>query len=151
MSKSDAPSAEMVIPELSRILCSRHFANSGRLTAFLKYVVEKTLSGSGNEIKEYLIAVEVFGKPESFDPRLDTLVRVQASKLRARLKEYYEADGAKDELIIELTRGSYVPAFQSASPLQPILSPVVAVGANPQVACDSGSVTCSAGRRLVSY
>ncbi|MDQ2947432.1 MAG: hypothetical protein M3Y27_16105 [Acidobacteriota bacterium] len=127
----DAIPADMVMSELSRTLGSRYFAKSGRLTAFLRYVVETTLNGKGNEIKEYLIAVDVFGKPESFDPRLDTLVRVQASKLRAKLKEYYGTDGAKDEVIIELPRGSYVPTFQLGA--SPQTTPSTAVARTPRI------------------
>lgn len=128
----DAASRDAVLRELSKVVSSAQFANSGRLVSFLQFVVEKTVGGHSEEIKEYTIAVEVFGKPESFDPRLDTIVRVQGSKLRAKLREYYGGTGANDEVVIDLPRGSYVPVFQAASktdlaesmePLQPASAP----------------------------
>ena len=81
-------SAAAIEEELKRVLASSHFAGSGRLSAFLDFIVRKTLAGSAGEIKEYAIGTEVFERPQTFDPRLDTIVRVQAGKLRGRLAEY---------------------------------------------------------------
>lgn len=100
---------ETVSSQLNRILSSPDFANAGKLSAFLKYIVAKSQAGQGDQIKEYSIGLEVFGKPESFDPRLDTLVRVQASKLRGRLEKYYSGQGISDPIHIEIPRGTYVP------------------------------------------
>ena len=77
---------EEVERQLARILSSPDFVNASRLAAFLQYIMAKTLTGKAEQIKEYTIGIEVFDKPESFDPRLDTLVRVQASKLRGRTR-----------------------------------------------------------------
>ena len=106
-------SADAVEEQLARILASRDFVNSGSLSAFLQFVVRETLAGKSQGIKEYAVGTEVFNRPESFDPRLDTIVRVQASKLRSRLAEYYATDGANDPIVIELPRGSYVPLFHT--------------------------------------
>jgi Tol biopolymer transport system component len=97
--------------QLSRILSSSAFVNSPRMTRFLKFVVETALEGKGPRIKEYVIAVEVFEKADSYDPQADSTVRTEASKLRAKLTRYYETEGRKDPLVITIPKGSYVPAF----------------------------------------
>jgi len=105
---------EEVERQLARILLSPDFVNASRLAAFLQYIMAKTLTGKADQIKEYTIGIEVFDKPESFDPRLDTLVRVQASKLRARLAKYYSGPGLQDPIHIDLPRGTYVPVVTRA-------------------------------------
>jgi len=74
--------ASQIREELGRALASRHFSEAPNLSAFLKYIVEKALAGESDRVKEYAIATEVFGRPVTFDPRLDTIVRVQATKVR---------------------------------------------------------------------
>ena len=96
---------------LQQILASTVFGSVGRLKRFLGFIVEQTLSGQGDNLKEYWIGVEVFEKPESFDPRNDPIVRVQARRLRAKLGSYYETEGRDDSLWIDLPKGSYVPSF----------------------------------------
>src|ERR1700730_16871858 len=93
---SECGSEPAVQTELDRILASHTFHGSQRPSRFLRYVVEQTLQGRGEKIKEYTIATEVFGRDESFDPRLDPLVRVEATKLRSRLATYYKNDGYAD-------------------------------------------------------
>lgn len=113
---------EAVLTQLFRITASTQFAASERLSTLLRYLVEQTVDGRAEEIKEYTIALEVFGRPESFDPRLDTIVRVQASKVRAKLREYYAGEGARDAVLIDLPRGTYVPVFHANDPLsEPIV------------------------------
>src|SRR4051794_35923545 len=104
-------SAAEVRDELDRILASPQFRGAESQRRFLTYSVSQTLSGYRDRIKEYTIGIEVFERGESFDPRLDPIVRTQASKLRARLARYYETLGAGDPLRIELPRGSYAPVF----------------------------------------
>ena len=96
---------------LDRVLSSTVFANVGRLKRFLAFIVEQTVSGGGDKLKEFPIGIEVFEKPDSFDPRNDPIVRVQARRLRAKLAQYYETEGREEELWIELPKGSYVPSF----------------------------------------
>ena len=81
-----APETVKVRQELERILASAVFANSPRMSRFLKFVVEETLNG--RLIKEYIVAVEVFDKGEDYDPKADSTVRTEASKLRSRLGRY---------------------------------------------------------------
>src|SRR5690242_21870134 len=102
----------MVRAQLDRILASARFARTTRLGRLLRYVVERTLDGGADALKEYSIAIAVFDKPESFDPRLDAIVRVQARAMRARLDAYYAGEGIDDEIVIRCDAGSYAPSFQ---------------------------------------
>ena len=105
--------AAIVRQQVKTILASRHFVNAERLGRFLCFVAEKTLAGHGAQIKESVIGVEVFDRPTaSYDPGIDPIVRVQARRLRAKLREYYEGEGANDLLLIELPRGHYIPSFR---------------------------------------
>jgi adenylate cyclase len=99
--------------ELARLLSSKRFLAAERHRRFLHFVVEETLEGRGAGIKESVLALEVFDRLSSFDPRTDSVVRSEARNLRARLSEYYQGEGSKDPLIIELPRGSYVPLFRA--------------------------------------
>jgi serine/threonine-protein kinase len=102
---------EAVREHLSHVLASTAFAHVDRLKRFLRYVVEETVAGRSENLKEYSIGVEVFDREASFDPRTDPIVRVQARRLRTRLARYYEEEGRRDEMRIELPKGSYAPQF----------------------------------------
>src|SRR5690348_4557912 len=91
-----------VAEQLCRILASKAFRQADRLKRFLTFIVEETLAGRGEQLKEFAVGVEVFGKPESFDPRNDPIVRVQARRLRAQLARYYHEEGQEDSLVLEL-------------------------------------------------
>jgi TolB-like protein/Flp pilus assembly protein TadD len=95
---------------LAKILASPEFANSSRLQQLLAYVVEQKLAGN-ESIKETELAIEVFRRQSSFDRTGDSVVRVAASNLRSRLRDYYLQSGAEDPVTIELPKGSYVPVF----------------------------------------
>lgn len=98
--------------QLARILGSAEFRSSDRLSQFLEFTVEQTLGGHSGELKEYVVGREVFSRKESFDPRMDPIVRVEAGRLRLRLREYYKTEGQRDEVAIELPKGGYVPVFR---------------------------------------
>jgi TolB-like protein len=102
--------------ELDRVLASRGFASAGRLSRLLRYVVDKTLAGESNQLKEYAVGVEVFDRDEHYDPRLDSIVRVEAGRLRTRLDEYYNGEGASSAIRIALPRGGYAATFSPANP-----------------------------------
>ncbi len=108
-----ALSADRVREQLDRILASRGFVQAERIGLFLRYVVEEALAGRGDRLKEYSVAIEVFGRDDSFDPQTSSVVRVEASRLRTKLDEYYREAGVSDSLVIELPRGGYVPIFRS--------------------------------------
>lgn len=109
-------SAADVRTQTSRILASRHFQGSERLGNFLRYVVEETLEGRSREIKEYVIGVAVYRKGQDFDPRIDSTVRVEASRLRRRLASFYDDEGRHDAVVISVPKGGYVPAFEGRAP-----------------------------------
>jgi TolB-like protein len=113
LSPSDQPIDNSAIrQQLDRILGSAGFAGSLRLRRFLQYAVDQQLAGDSAQLKEYAIGVEVFDRPANYDPRLDSIVRVEAGRLRSKLDEYYANDGAADAVRISLPRGSYVPVFE---------------------------------------
>jgi TolB-like protein/Tfp pilus assembly protein PilF len=102
---------DKVRQQLRKILVSRSFRNVDRLQSFLSFIVEEMVAGRSDKLKEFVIGVEVFGKEASFDPRMDPLVRVQARRLRMRLERYCREEGQNDEIVIELPKGGYEPAF----------------------------------------
>src|SRR5712692_4698973 len=122
MAKSMAPSetqAEVVQKQLERVLASPGFARNERLSRFLRFVVERRLEGRDQEIKESLIAVEVFGRKPDYDPKQYSIVRTEAGRLRARLAQYYAGEGNRDPVIIELPKGGYSPVFREAEERAP--------------------------------
>ena len=105
------PTPDDVREELARVLASPAFANAARAQRFLTYVVEQTLAGQSAAIKEVVLGTEVFDRGADFDPRLDTIVRVEAGKLRKRLDDHY-ASAPPGGLRIDVPKGSYVPRFE---------------------------------------
>ena len=103
--------------QVDRILASAAFADAERARGFLRFVVERKVEGRVGEIKESVIAVEVLGRPSSFDSKSDPIVRVEAGRLRDRLSSYYEAEGGADPILISLPKGRYVPEFTERRPL----------------------------------
>src|SRR6185369_12315898 len=85
------------------------------MARFLRLTVERALAGQAGELKEYVIGVEVFDRKSSYDPRVDPIVRVEARRLRSKLKTYYDTEGRTDEFIIEFPKGTYAPVFRSRS------------------------------------
>jgi Tol biopolymer transport system component len=108
---NDIP-GERVRMQLEKISTSGRFANSHKLTHFLRLVVEESLAGRGDQIKEYSVGVEVYNRPEGYDPRVDATVRVEATKLRKRLREYYAGEGRNDPVLITIPKGHYAPVFE---------------------------------------
>jgi serine/threonine-protein kinase len=115
-------SALAVRRQLERILTNGEFAQSERMCRFLRLAVEYSLENRAAELKEYLIATEVFDRKASFDPRLDPIVRVEARRLRSKLAKYYEGDGCLDEVVIDLPKGSYAAAFLPRTEGAPAMS-----------------------------
>jgi hypothetical protein len=107
----DAPDHEAVLRELQEILASHHFCNSKRYPAMLKYVVENTLAGKSDHLKERTIGIEVFDRPPTYDTNSDTVVRYTAGEVRKRLLLYYSESGRNSGVKISLPAGSYIPEF----------------------------------------
>jgi hypothetical protein len=105
---------DAVLLELQEILASPHFSNSKRYPALLRYIVEKTLSGESDLLKERTLGVEVFDRPPSYDTNADTTVRYTAGEVRKRLSLYYHELNRKPAIQISLPAGAYVPEFTYA-------------------------------------
>ena len=104
----DAPvDASAVQQQVEKILQSEEFGGSEVLRNLLSFLAKHSLEKPGEVVKEYELAVTVLGRPEGFDPRTDSAVRVHTGRLRAKLAEYYMADGAEDPIRIEVPKGSY--------------------------------------------
>ena len=104
-----ARDAEAIRLQLERILASKIFFPAQRSQAFLRYVVEKSIAGPVP--KEYEIALEVFERRADYDPAIDATVRVEASRLRNRMREYYDTQGNHDPILIEIPKGGYSAVF----------------------------------------
>jgi TolB-like protein len=106
-----AQRCQAVLRELEKILPSPGFVQSKRLTEFLRFIVERHLAGKDDELKETVLAVEVFGRKADYDPKQDSIVRTEAGRLRSKLVEYYAGEGRNDSVVIELPKGRYTPVF----------------------------------------
>jgi TolB-like protein len=103
---------QAVREELERVLSSAGFARSERVSKLLQFVVEKRLEDRESELKESIIGVEVFGRKPDYNPKVDSTVQTEAARLRARLSRYYATEGSRDQMVIELPKGGYVPSFR---------------------------------------
>jgi hypothetical protein len=142
-----APSEQEIRAALEHIVASAKFTHSPTLVAFLRFVVEAALTGRGNRLKSYTIAVEALGRPADFDPGTDAIVRVDAGRIRRALARYYETEGAHDTVAIDLPRGHYAPKFSRGtwSAFAPVTGPDGGASFKP-VTPPSGA---AAGRRAV--
>jgi len=109
---TDVESDQARREQLARILRSETFQQADRLKRFLTFVVTEAINGRRDALKEYVVGVQVFQKEDTFDPRTDPIVRVQARRLRAKLVRYYREEGRTDALIIDLPKGGYAPLFR---------------------------------------
>jgi Tol biopolymer transport system component len=116
MRETRLPDPDAIRRLVERIVVSKSFSRSPQLVRFLHFTVEETVQGRGAGLKEYSIATKAFGRREDFDPKVDPIVRVQAGKLRAKLKDYFEIEGRHEPLLIEFPVGAYVPVFRSREP-----------------------------------
>jgi hypothetical protein len=105
--------------QLERMLARNLFARSEQLSRLLRFLVEQHLDGRDDELKESVIGVEVFGRKTEYNPKFDPIVRTEARRLRARLTEYHKSEGQRDELVIELPKGGYVPVIRAYSRSMP--------------------------------
>ena len=112
------PDAEEIRAQLNRLLAHPLFTNSKRYPVLLAYTVEQTLLGNAADLKERTIGVEAFGRNPDYDVNLDPVVRTSAAEVRRRLIQYYYDPARAGELIIELSAGSYVPAFRKPEPVR---------------------------------
>lgn len=109
--RPDERAAASIRAELDRVLASDAFRAAPQLSAFLSFVVERTVEGRAAELKGYTIAVEALGRPPDFNPQIDPIVRVEAGRLRRALAQYYACDGQADPIQLSMPVGGYVPVF----------------------------------------
>src|SRR3979411_320393 len=108
---------EQCLAQIEKLANSHVLHGSESLCKLLRYLAKHALDHPGQPIKEYQIATEVFGRSPTFDPQLDSMVRVQAGRLRGKLSEYYNSDGAEDPVAVELPKGTYILAFHHRIPV----------------------------------
>src|SRR6476646_710426 len=104
--------SKAILAELDLILGSALFAHAARQRRFLKFAVTETLAGRADRISGYTVGIEVYDRDHLFEPMLDPIVRVEAGRLRAKLREYYDGDGRLDPIRIGLDKGSYVATIR---------------------------------------
>jgi predicted ATPase len=109
---AQTPPTASIRAYLQQLLASRTLANAPGLTRLLEHVVEQTIEGHVDRLKEYAVGVDVFQRGPAFDPHTDTIVRVSARRLRTKLEEYYRTEGLTDTIVITLPKGRYVPEFR---------------------------------------
>jgi tetratricopeptide (TPR) repeat protein len=118
-STTECISAGEIHIQLQAVLADRRFISSKRNAAFLRYVVEQTLGGKAHEIKEIVIAADIYGRDDGYDPKTDSIVRVEATRVRQKLRSYYENEGRSAQIQIHLPSGTYVPRFERVRDEQP--------------------------------
>ena len=127
------PTSDEVRAQLERVLHAPGFVHAPRRQQFLRFVVEETLAGRGDQLKEFVVASDVFGRRETYDPAVDATVRVEARRVRERLEHYYSAEGARDPIRLHLPVGTYVPTWERQPGSVPHETPPVTPDAGPPV------------------
>jgi hypothetical protein len=123
--------------QLERLLANPHFSNSRRFPPFLRYIVNATIDGQAELLKERTLGIEIFGKDADYDTAVDPIVRVTAAEIRKRIAQYYQESGHEDELKLSLAPGSYVPRFHLPTIAAPISKPVSTVDSASLAAPDA--------------
>jgi TolB-like protein/tetratricopeptide (TPR) repeat protein len=129
--RSEGPSESEIRTHVEKLLASRPFVRSARLARFLNFAVDHALAGTGGEVKEYLVGVEVFDRRPGYDPRIDPIVRVEARRLRAKLKAYYASAGKADAIVVQFPKGAYVPVFRTRAGKSSRMKAPASSGAGP--------------------
>jgi Tol biopolymer transport system component len=113
------PPVESVLEELQKVLSSSAFVAAERPSKLLRFIVEASVNGQADRLKEYTLGAEALGRGPSFDQRIDPIARVEVSRLRSRLEQYYATEGRTDSVGIVLPKGTYIPVFENraASPV----------------------------------
>jgi hypothetical protein len=142
VTQRDAPSAEQCQQQVHRIIHSTTFRNALTLQQLFQFVADKAIARTTEGLKEYTIGVEAFGRKQNFDPKTDPIVRVQIHRLRQKLKEYYDAEGSHDPILIEIPKGHYLPSFEGVT---------VPVAGLDQVTTPKLDATVSVATRLFEH
>ena len=120
VTRAQSSERERCLGQIDKLVNSQVLHGSESLCKLLRYLAEHALDHPGSSLKEYQIATEVFGRPHDFDPQHDSTIRVQAGRLRLKLAEYYSTEGAEDNLVVEVPKGTYVVSFhqRAAGPVK---------------------------------
>lgn len=135
---SSGLACDVIREQLGRILASSEFHATDTMRDFLRFVVEEKLAGRSHRIKGYTVAVEVFGRPEDFDPTYDPVVRIQAGRLRRALERYYLVAGAQEPILIDIPKGRYIPRFTAQPAVPASLNPHPVAPARDQLSVTVG-------------
>src|SRR5712691_11848789 len=98
--------------QIQRIVASKAFKTSEVHRNLLNYLAEKSLGGEAQNLKEYTVGLDVFGKPASYDPRQESVVRMHVGRLRQKLAEYYRTEGLEDPIVVNLPKGGFTLTFE---------------------------------------
>src|SRR5215475_2746629 len=109
--------------QIQRILQSKTFRTSEVHRNLLQYLSEKSLAGEADSLKEYTVGLAVFAKPESYDPRQESTVRLHVARLRQQLAEYYRTEGTEDPIIVDLPKGGFRVTFEPRAAAAPAIVP----------------------------
>jgi len=120
---------EQLLEQINRLVSSHALHGSESLCKLLRYLAKHAVDHPGAPIKEFQIATEVFGRSAEFDPQLDSMVRVQAGRLRSKIAEYYSSDGLEDPLVVELPKGTYVLSFHPRNNIHAKSAPAAGIAA----------------------
>ena len=142
VAQSDIPH-DAIRAEIEAVVGSSVFAGSDRLIGFLRYIVGEALEGRGDRLKEYAVALAVFDQSETFDPQTNTIVRVQAGRLRRRLEMYYLTDGVAATVHISVPKGGYVPLFEQRQAAVAVSDSPAPASVEPLSATDNRTVRSS--------
>ncbi|MGB6722911.1 MAG: hypothetical protein WBE72_19095 [Terracidiphilus sp.] len=141
------PAQEQCERQIQRILRSATFRNASMLQQLLQFLAAKAFDHGSETLKEYTIGVEALSRPQDFDPKTDTIVRVQIHRLRQKLKEYYDNDGNRDPILVDIPKGHYLPSFEAATITDPDLDHNPAPQLEAQVAVPATYMEHSQERR----
>ncbi len=131
-----APSWDECQHQVQRVLQSSGFHNASMLQLLLRYLAQKAFDPGAETLKEYTIGVEAMSRSLDFDPKADPIVRVQIHRLRQKLKEYYDADGLHDRLVIEIPKGQYLPIFEWTGRMEALAGEKSVSAGNPALSND---------------
>src|ERR1041385_2746037 len=122
---------EEIRAQVERLVRSKVFETSEVHRRLLQYLADKTIAGEADRLKEYTIGLEAFGKPDSYDPRHDSIVRLQVGRLRQKLTTYYQTEAAPDDVVISLPKGGFKLNFEVLRTDTPAATPPAAVRQPP--------------------
>jgi hypothetical protein len=131
--------------ELEAVLGSEIFKRAPSLAQLLSYICERHFTGEGSQIREYNIAVAALGRPTDFDQKRDSIVRVEAHRLRKRLRQCYETEGAGHKIRLELPLGGYTPFFRHMEPEEALVAADQAAGISSGAAAEGSSQQAQRG------